>query len=112
MIVVSVSAKELSGVQYRMISALVLAAATVTAFPSQECVAAAHRVMGFLIEEANGTRHEEQIANKIEEAGSADKAAVDLAATLVPGQCVFIITAPDSTVRALAISMLPERQGQ
>jgi hypothetical protein len=91
---------------------LVAAVMMVASQPSDICIAAAQRVMPFLIEEAKGTRHQAQIETAIRKAGSKDKAAVGVAAGLKPDQCAFLIVAPDSTIRALAISMLPERSGK
>ncbi|WP_430262075.1 hypothetical protein [Neorhizobium sp. DAR64862/K0K3] len=79
--------------------------------PSTACLAAAHRYLGFLIQEAKGTRHEAQIQRSTTEAGGLDKKATELAQTLPETQCAFLFSAPDSTLRALAISNLPERSG-
>lgn len=65
----------------------------------------------FIVEEAAGTRHEAQIAASIEAKGGIDAAVVEMAGNLDAGQCAFLVVAPDSTVRALAIATLPERQG-
>lgn len=80
--------------------------------PSTICIAAAHRIMPILIQEAQGTRHEAQIAGSIADRGGQDKAAADLAATLKEDACAMLVVAPDSTLRAFAISMLPERAGK
>lgn len=79
---------------------------------STTCVAAAHRMVGFLVEEAKGTRHEAQINGAIAKAGGRDKRVVEVAGGLSEAQCAFLLAAPDSTVKALAISMLPERAGK
>jgi hypothetical protein len=92
-----------------ILSAVALIAA---AQPSDICMAAAHRVSVFLIEEAKGTRHEKQIQESIQAAGNLDSLVAQIAAVLQEDQCAFLLTAPDSTVRAMAISMLPERSGR
>jgi hypothetical protein len=79
---------------------------------SAPCLAATYRMMGFLIEEAKGTRHEAQIADAIAKAGGKDKRAAEMSGSLSEEQYAFILGAPDSAVRALAISMLPERSGK
>jgi len=68
-------------------------------------------VLGFLKEEARGTRHEQQIRESIEAKGEGPMIA-QVASSLSSDQCTFLLIAPDSTVRALAISMLPERNGE
>lgn len=78
---------------------------------ADECTAAAHRVLGFLKEEAKGTRHEAQISETISAKGEGPLIA-QVASSLSSDQCTFLLIAPDSTVRALAISMLPERNGE
>ncbi|RVK76002.1 hypothetical protein CN157_16035 [Sinorhizobium meliloti] len=80
--------------------------------PSPTCIAAAHRFTSFLIEEAKGTRHEAQIGASTEAAGGLDKKVQEIAASMSEDRCAFIIAAPDSTVRALAIAALPERNGK
>lgn len=90
---------------YLLVAALALSA------PSTACLAAAHRYLGFLIQEARGTRHEAQIQQSTTEAGGLDKKAAQIAKTLPETQCAFLFSAPDSTLRALAISNLPERSG-
>lgn len=93
----------------RWITLLFLVATPAAA--DQSCLVAAHRVLGFLRDEAKGTRHEAQIANSIKAKGEGSVVA-GIAAGLTSDQCALLILAPDSTVRALAISMLPERNGQ
>lgn len=83
-----------------------------SAQPSTTCVAAAHRMMGFVLEEAKGTRHEGQIQKSIDDAGGIDKKLATVAAGMSSAQCAFLLAAPDSSVRALAISTLPERSGK
>ncbi|MDX0977438.1 hypothetical protein BMJ35_18205 [Sinorhizobium medicae] len=60
--------------------------------PSPTCVAAAHRFTSFLVE--------------------FDKKVQELAASMDEDRCAFILAAPDSTVKALAIAALPERNGK
>lgn len=91
-----------------LIAAMLIAAAG----PSEACVAASHRFMTFLIEEAKGTRHEAQINESIAKAGGFDKMAMKAAEEMGEEKCAFILAAPDSTVRALAVSALPERAGK
>jgi hypothetical protein len=71
--------------------------------PSETCIAAAHRLTGFLVGEANGTRHEAQIRDSAEKAGGTQ--GID------EEKCAFLLVAPGSTVRALVIAALPERNG-
>jgi hypothetical protein len=80
--------------------------------PSPTCLAAAHRFTTFLIEEAKGTRHESQMRVAMETAGGRDQKVREIAATMPEDRCAFILSLPDSTVRALAISTLPERNGK
>ena len=75
------------------------------------CDAAANRLMGFTIEEARGTRHERQIADSIAQKGRGAVVAA-MAAGLTGDQCAYIMAAPDSAVRAMAIASLPERNGR
>lgn len=75
---------------------------------ADSCTAAVHRLLGFLKEEAVGTRHEAQIKESIEQNGEGTLVS-ELASEMTEDQCAMILIAPDSTVRALAISMLPER---
>lgn len=91
---------------------LLIAAMLIAAGPSEACVAASHRFTAFLIEEAKGTRHEAQINASIANAGGLDKLVVKAAAAMEEEKCAFLLAAPDSTVRALAISALPERAGK
>lgn len=97
-----------------MLVVLVLAAlvASSGAHADDECVAAARRITAFLIEEAKGTRHEAEIQSTIEQHGSSENAIVELAKTFDPDECAFVLAASDSTIRTLAISMLPDRNGQ
>ncbi|KFB10367.1 hypothetical protein [Nitratireductor basaltis] len=92
------------------IAALLLITASSPAL-ADGCRAAAHRVFPVLVEEAKGTRHEAQIAASIAENGEGATIA-GIAATLTDEQCGFLLTADDSTIRAIAISMLPERNGE
>ena len=78
---------------------------------SPTCVAAASRMTEFIILEAKGTRHEQQISEAIRKKGGKDKAVAALASGMDEDKCAFILAAPDSTIRALAISTLPERTG-
>lgn len=94
-----------------VLSALVMIV-LVSSEPSPACLAAAHRFTNFLIDESKGTRHEDQIRAKLDQAGGLDKAVRELAVTFHENQCAFILAAPDSTVRALAIAALPERSGK
>lgn len=94
-----------------MLSAL-LSVVLIAGTPSEACIAAAHRLSGFLVEEAKGTRHEAQIRAAAEKAGGMDKRVVEIAQGMGEAECAFLLTAPDSAVRALAISALPERNGQ
>jgi len=80
--------------------------------PSATCLAAAHRFTAFLVEEARGTRHEKQIADSISAAGGMDAKARQIAAGMTADKCAFILAAPDSSVRSLAIATLPERAGK
>lgn len=79
--------------------------------PDPLCVAAAQRMTAFMIEEAEGTRHQAQIEESIDKAGGIDALAVQIAGTMKPESCAFLISAPDSAVRSLAISALPQRLG-
>jgi hypothetical protein len=79
--------------------------------PSTDCVAASARLLAFVIAEAKGTRHEAQIAQSIAAKGEASVRAA-FAKTIAPDQCAFLLIAPDSTLRAIAIASLPERNGQ
>lgn len=92
-----------------LVAAMVM---TVASEPLTICLTAARRMMMFIAEEARGTRHEAQIRSSTERVGGLEKAVVALAATLDLNQCTFIVAAPDSTLRALAISSLPERNGK
>jgi hypothetical protein len=80
--------------------------------PSTDCLAAAYRFVGFLQVEAKGTRHEEQIAAAIRKAGGLEKRVEEIASAMDEAKCKFLLTAPDSTIRALAIATLPERNGK
>lgn len=80
--------------------------------PSAACLAAAQRFTAFIREEAKGTRHARQIDEAIARNGGANAASKAAAEKLSPDQCAFILSAPDSTVRAMAIATLPERNGQ
>ena len=80
--------------------------------PSAICLAASHRVMAFVDEAARGTRHEKQINQRREIAGGQAKMIRHLASTLDEDKCAYLMTAPDSAMRALALSMLPERNGE
>lgn len=80
--------------------------------PSVECLAAARRMSAFMLQEAKGTRHEQQILRSYEKAGGVDKAIAAMAAKMKPDACNFIMLAHDSTIRALAVGMLPERNGE
>ncbi|MGO7921989.1 hypothetical protein ACC755_22815 [Rhizobium ruizarguesonis] len=41
-----------------------------------------------------------------------DKSIAAMAATMDEKKCAFLLTAPDSSLRALAITSLPERNGK
>ncbi|KQS90320.1 hypothetical protein ASG50_07650 [Rhizobium sp. Leaf386] len=90
----------------------VLATLLASAEPSASCVAAAHRMTAFLIEEAKGTRHERQIEVAITKAGGYDRRVREIAATMTEDRCAILLAMPDSSVRALAIATLPERNGK
>lgn len=92
-----------------IIAALTLVAAST---PSTECLAAARRFTEFLAAEAKGTRHEQQIRQATEKAGGKSRTIAEIAAILEPAMCNFLLTAPDSSLRALAITSLPERNGE
>ena len=89
----------------------VLAAVVLASSPSPSCLTAARRMTEFMIQEAKGTRHESQIAEQIDKAGGLDNAVVQIAGTMEEDACAFLIAAPDSAVRAMAIANLPERSG-
>lgn len=95
----------------RLALALAFALSSFAVQADETCTAAAHRVLAFVLEEAKGTRHEAQIAETIRTKGEG-KAVSEIAALIEGNQCDFLLIAPDSTVRALAITMLPERNGQ
>jgi len=78
---------------------------------SATCTTAASRTAAFLIEEAKGTRHEAQIAGAIAAKGYGSIIET-IAAGLTEDQCALLFAAPDSTLRAMAITMLPERMGK
>lgn len=82
------------------------------ASPSVICLTATRRFMSFYIEEAKGTRHEEQIAGAIKKAGSLDKKMVEVASEMTEDKCTLMMAMSDSALRALAISSLPERNGK
>ncbi|MGO7148971.1 hypothetical protein ACCS52_26405 [Rhizobium ruizarguesonis] len=65
-----------------------------------------------MVAEAKGTRHEAQIRQAAEKAGGMDKSIAGMAATMDANKCAFLLTAPDSSLRALAITSLPERNGK
>lgn len=90
------------------LAAILIAAAG----PSEACLAASHRFVTFIIEEAKGTRHQAQIEATMKTAGGFDEMVATSAAAMKDEHCAFLLAAPDSTVRALAISALPERAGQ
>lgn len=75
------------------------------------CLAAAHRIFAFVEQEAKGTRHEAQMAAAIKKKDKGSLVA-EMAAGLNSDQCAFLMIAPDSTIRALAIAALPERNGK
>lgn len=89
---------------------LILPAVSIPAY-ANDCTASAHRVLAFMKEEAKGTRHEAQIQSSIEQHGEGPLVA-QVASTLSVDECSFLLVAPDSTIRAMAISMLPERNGE
>ena len=96
-----------------MIVALTLPSATLAnEDPSIVCLTAARRFMSFYIEEAKGTRHEAQIAGAIKKAGSLDKKMVEVASEMTEDKCALMMAMPDSSLRALAVSSLPERNGK
>lgn len=87
------------------------APAVAAAEPSSACLAAAHRMVAFVTEEAKGTRHEAQIAATV--AAKGEGALVSqFAETIPPDQCAYLLVAPDSVLRAMAIASLPERNGK
>jgi hypothetical protein len=92
-----------------IIAALTLVASST---PSTECLAAARRFTEILVAEAKGTRHETQIRQAAEKAGGMDKSIAAMAAAMDEKKCAFLLTAPDSSLRALAITSLPERNGK
>lgn len=77
---------------------------------SSPCDVGVARLYGFLIEEAKGTRHEAQIESSIEADGMGSAISA-IAATMTDDQCAYLMVAPDSALRAMAITMLPERMG-
>lgn len=92
---------------------IVAATLVTTSAAAQEdnalCLAAAHRFQDHYEREAEGTRHEAQIAAAYERYGSKGAAIREVAKTFSDDECALILAAPDSTVRAMAIAGLPER---
>jgi hypothetical protein len=82
-----------------------------TADDSATCAAAAHRFVAMVTAEAKGTRHEAQIAAANKDKGEA-AAIAEFRESLNEDHCAFLMLAPDSTIRALAIAALPERNGK
>lgn len=87
--------------------ALLLAAAS----PSTACIAAAERMLVFMVQEAVGTRHEAQFKGSMGTPEARAAKLREIAGNLNDDQCAFLLAAPDSTIRALAVSALPERGG-
>lgn len=70
---------------------------------NQACLAAAHRILFFMLEEA------EQVAKSIESKGSHNAAALEIAKTLDDQSCTFLVRAPGNAVRDVAIQALPPK---